>query len=343
MRVGSVYHLDCRRQLIWRGGGTAYRPEKYQKKDRYPDMQYHGVGRHHDQCPQAPTCVVANGLMTGQRYIDEVLLPHVRLFRGAVGDKFVLMDDNATLSSNTRCSVLSRQRSATSVCKRLTSASVLIAPDVYIRLSSEVRYFLCCYPYIYSEGFGMQLKGACDCLCVVFTCFGLFCFVIPFNLPSFDTPDALVYGLNGGIGERDHFSGCARARPSVVITPLVGTSHNLRKRSLHVKLNTSHINTPIFLFTWVGSNVCVTGREGHIQIKFKNSLYPFSGFGVAAKFPIQKVPHIRSPGFRKALLEMKNNISIHRMQNNASNNSQIYAQKDKSQANFTDYISEAAD
>ncbi|GFX83676.1 transposable element Tc1 transposase [Trichonephila clavipes] len=40
--------------------------------------------------------VVANGSMTGQRYIDEVLLPHVRLFRGAVGDKFVFMDDNAT-------------------------------------------------------------------------------------------------------------------------------------------------------------------------------------------------------------------------------------------------------
>ncbi|GFX77705.1 transposable element Tcb2 transposase [Trichonephila clavipes] len=32
----------------------------------------------------------------GQRYIDEVLLPHVRLFRGAVGDKFVFMDNNAT-------------------------------------------------------------------------------------------------------------------------------------------------------------------------------------------------------------------------------------------------------
>ncbi|GFY04250.1 transposable element Tc3 transposase [Trichonephila clavipes] len=40
--------------------------------------------------------VVANGTMTGQRYIDEVLLPRVRLFRGAVGDKFVFMDDNAT-------------------------------------------------------------------------------------------------------------------------------------------------------------------------------------------------------------------------------------------------------
>ncbi|GFW82009.1 transposable element Tc1 transposase [Trichonephila clavipes] len=58
-------------------------------------MQYHGVGgimingrtRLHE---------VANGTMTGQRYIDEVLLPHVPLFRGAVGDKFVFMDDNAT-------------------------------------------------------------------------------------------------------------------------------------------------------------------------------------------------------------------------------------------------------
>ncbi|GFX53701.1 transposable element Tc3 transposase [Trichonephila clavipes] len=40
--------------------------------------------------------VVANGTMTSQQYIDEVLLPHVRLFRGAVGDKFVFMDDKAT-------------------------------------------------------------------------------------------------------------------------------------------------------------------------------------------------------------------------------------------------------
>ncbi|GFV99846.1 transposable element Tcb2 transposase [Trichonephila clavipes] len=39
--------------------------------------------------------VVANGTMTGQRYIDDVLLPHVRLFHGVVGDKFVFMNDNA--------------------------------------------------------------------------------------------------------------------------------------------------------------------------------------------------------------------------------------------------------
>ncbi|GFV12615.1 transposable element Tcb2 transposase [Trichonephila clavipes] len=85
---------DCKRQLIWRKSGTAYRPENIQEKDRYPtcsimvwaNIMTNGRTRLH---------VVANGTMTGQRYID-VLLPHVRLFRGAVGDKFVFMDDNAT-------------------------------------------------------------------------------------------------------------------------------------------------------------------------------------------------------------------------------------------------------
>ncbi|GFV25413.1 transposable element Tcb2 transposase [Trichonephila clavipes] len=86
---------DCRRQLIWRESGTAYRPENIQEKDRYPTcsiMVWAGIiinGR-------TRLHVVANGTMTGQRYIDEVLLPHVLLFRGAVGDKFVFMDDNAT-------------------------------------------------------------------------------------------------------------------------------------------------------------------------------------------------------------------------------------------------------
>ncbi|GFX00961.1 transposable element Tcb2 transposase [Trichonephila clavipes] len=86
---------DCRRQRIWRESGTAYRPENIQGKDRYPTcsimvwagIMINGRTRLH---------VVANGTMTGQRYIDEVLLPHVRLFRGAVGDKFVFMVDNAT-------------------------------------------------------------------------------------------------------------------------------------------------------------------------------------------------------------------------------------------------------
>ncbi|GFX59056.1 transposable element Tcb2 transposase [Trichonephila clavipes] len=64
---------DSRRQLIWRESGTAYRPENIQEKDRYPTcsimvwagIMINGRTRLH---------VVANGTMTGQRYIDEVLL-----------------------------------------------------------------------------------------------------------------------------------------------------------------------------------------------------------------------------------------------------------------------------
>ncbi|GFX72674.1 transposable element Tcb2 transposase [Trichonephila clavipes] len=74
---------DCRRQLLCRESGTAYRLENIQENDRYPTCSImvragtmiNGRPRLH---------VVANGTVTGQRYIDEVLLPHVRLFRGAV-------------------------------------------------------------------------------------------------------------------------------------------------------------------------------------------------------------------------------------------------------------------
>ncbi|GFX72421.1 transposable element Tcb2 transposase [Trichonephila clavipes] len=86
---------DCRRQLIWHESGTAYRPENIEEKERYPTcsiMVWDGIMIN----DRTRLHVVANGTMTGQRYIDEVLLPHVRLFRGAVGDKFVFMDDNAT-------------------------------------------------------------------------------------------------------------------------------------------------------------------------------------------------------------------------------------------------------
>ncbi|GFU63838.1 hypothetical protein TNCV_3496501 [Trichonephila clavipes] len=47
------------------------------------------------------------GTMTGQRYIDEFLLPHVRLSQGgAVGDKFCFYGRQRNMSSNTRCSGL---------------------------------------------------------------------------------------------------------------------------------------------------------------------------------------------------------------------------------------------
>ncbi|GFX54929.1 transposable element Tcb2 transposase [Trichonephila clavipes] len=35
------------------------------------------------------------GSVTGDRYCEEVLLPHVRLFRGAIVSDFIFMEDNA--------------------------------------------------------------------------------------------------------------------------------------------------------------------------------------------------------------------------------------------------------
>ncbi|GFV31836.1 hypothetical protein TNCV_2708431 [Trichonephila clavipes] len=39
-----------------RESGTAYRPETDPGKGPTSDMQYHGVGRDHEQWPHAPTC-----------------------------------------------------------------------------------------------------------------------------------------------------------------------------------------------------------------------------------------------------------------------------------------------
>ncbi|GBM26092.1 hypothetical protein AVEN_12851-1 [Araneus ventricosus] len=44
-----------------------------------------------------PLHVFERGTVTDVRYRDDILEPYVRLFRGAVGPEFILMDDNARL------------------------------------------------------------------------------------------------------------------------------------------------------------------------------------------------------------------------------------------------------
>ncbi|GFU01522.1 uncharacterized protein TNCV_654801 [Trichonephila clavipes] len=83
---------------------------KYPENDQYPTCSIMVWGRHHDQWPHVAYMRLRKGIMTDQRYIDEVLLPHVRLFRRAVGDKFVFYGRQRNMSSNTRCSGLFRQR-----------------------------------------------------------------------------------------------------------------------------------------------------------------------------------------------------------------------------------------
>ena len=41
--------------------------------------------------------VIRNGSLIGIRYRDEIFAPIIRLYAGAIGDDFILMDDNARL------------------------------------------------------------------------------------------------------------------------------------------------------------------------------------------------------------------------------------------------------
>ncbi|GBN60330.1 Transposable element Tcb2 transposase [Araneus ventricosus] len=83
-------NTDSRRTFIWREPGTRYLPSNVREIDHYGGgglMVWVGImldGR-------TPLHILERGV----RYRDEILETYVRLFRGAVGPEFILMDDNA--------------------------------------------------------------------------------------------------------------------------------------------------------------------------------------------------------------------------------------------------------
>ncbi|GFX54562.1 transposable element Tcb1 transposase [Trichonephila clavipes] len=85
---------DSHRILIWRKRGSRNHPSNIIERDRYGG---HGVlvwggimlGSRTD------LHIFDAGSVNGTRYRNEILLPYVRLFRGAMGLQFLFMDDNA--------------------------------------------------------------------------------------------------------------------------------------------------------------------------------------------------------------------------------------------------------
>ncbi|GFY07820.1 transposable element Tc1 transposase [Trichonephila clavipes] len=85
---------DSHRILIWRERVSSNHPWKIFERDRYGG---HGVlvwggimlGSRTD------LHIFNAGSVNGTRYCNEILLPYVRLFRGAMGLQFLFMDDNA--------------------------------------------------------------------------------------------------------------------------------------------------------------------------------------------------------------------------------------------------------
>ncbi|GFS80526.1 transposable element Tcb2 transposase [Trichonephila clavipes] len=92
----SRFSLECdtRRVLVWRDRGTRNNPAFVRERSQYRRagwMVWGGIsigGR-------TDLHIIRNGTLTGRRYADEILRPHVIPYAGAIRDSFVFQDDNA--------------------------------------------------------------------------------------------------------------------------------------------------------------------------------------------------------------------------------------------------------
>ncbi|GFV60776.1 transposable element Tcb2 transposase [Trichonephila clavipes] len=85
---------DSHRILIWRERGSRNHPSDIIERDRYGGrgvLVWGGImlGRRTD------LHIFDAGSVNGTRYCNEILLPYVLLFRGAMGLQFLFIDDNA--------------------------------------------------------------------------------------------------------------------------------------------------------------------------------------------------------------------------------------------------------
>ncbi|GFU53576.1 transposable element Tcb2 transposase [Trichonephila clavipes] len=88
------FSSDSHRILIWRERGSRNHPSNIIERDRYGGrgvLVWGGImfGSRTD------LHIFDAGSVNGNRYCNEILLPYVRLFRGAMALQFLFMDDNA--------------------------------------------------------------------------------------------------------------------------------------------------------------------------------------------------------------------------------------------------------
>ncbi|GFX13369.1 transposable element Tcb2 transposase [Trichonephila clavipes] len=88
------FSSDSHRIHIWRERGSRNHPSNILERDRYGGrgvLAWGGImlGSRTD------TQIFDAGSVNGTRYCNEILLPYVRLFRGAMGLQFLFMDGNA--------------------------------------------------------------------------------------------------------------------------------------------------------------------------------------------------------------------------------------------------------
>ncbi|GFT37953.1 transposable element Tcb2 transposase [Trichonephila clavipes] len=90
----SSLSSDSHRIHIWRERGSRNQPSNIIERDRYGGrgvLVWGGIMLR----SRTDLHIFDAGLVNGTRYCNEILLPYVRLFRGAMGLQFLFMDDNA--------------------------------------------------------------------------------------------------------------------------------------------------------------------------------------------------------------------------------------------------------
>ncbi|GFW83042.1 transposable element Tcb2 transposase [Trichonephila clavipes] len=85
---------DSHRILIWRERGSRNHPSNIIERDRYGGRSVLVWGSIM-LGSRTDLHIFDAGSVNGTRYCNEILLPYVRLFRGAMGLQFLFMDDNA--------------------------------------------------------------------------------------------------------------------------------------------------------------------------------------------------------------------------------------------------------
>ncbi|GFV71378.1 transposable element Tc3 transposase [Trichonephila clavipes] len=85
---------DSQRVLIWREIEIRFYTSNIKERHHYGGpgvLVWGGIMLN----GQTELHIFDRGSVTGDRYCEEILLPHVRLFRGAIDRDFIFMDDNA--------------------------------------------------------------------------------------------------------------------------------------------------------------------------------------------------------------------------------------------------------
>ncbi|GFU28212.1 transposable element Tcb2 transposase [Trichonephila clavipes] len=86
-------HLDNRRIFIWRDRGSRNNPAFVHESVRFGGwgmLVYGGISI--DGCTDL--YIIRDGPLTARRYRDEIFRPIVVTYAAAIGDDFILMDDN---------------------------------------------------------------------------------------------------------------------------------------------------------------------------------------------------------------------------------------------------------